>query len=98
MKAIGIVGKFATHHALTAADEDHHPSPVMQVAHVMTAVATVITALAAFVTCAAALNITTVSVLAVAWVAAGWLARGRRCHCGGHHRHPRRHEPVGGAV
>ncbi|MGX1763422.1 hypothetical protein ACWIG5_42115, partial [Streptomyces lydicus] len=74
MKRIRIVGGVPA--SPCQAGEDEHSSFVTQIAHVLTAVGTVVTALAAFVACAAALNTLSVTVLAAAWVVAGWLARG----------------------
>lgn len=96
MKRIRIVGGVPASPCQTGAEG--HSSFVTQIAHVLTAVGTVVTALAAFVACAAALNTWSVSVLAAAWVVAGWLARGRRCHCAADRKHARSHQVVEGAV
>ncbi|PXX60282.1 hypothetical protein DFR70_110122 [Nocardia tenerifensis] len=86
MKKIVIVGRVLSNPECTA-DEDDHVSFAHKLVHVMTPIATAVTALATFVTCASAMNTVAVTVLAVAWVLAGWLARGRRCHCRTDRRH-----------
>ncbi|WP_378738798.1 hypothetical protein [Nocardia brasiliensis] len=97
MRKIVIVGRTPANPVHYAAEDDH-VSLAHQAIHVLTPIATGITALATFVTCASALNIGTVSVLAAAWVLAGWLARGRRCHCREDRRHTRICETAGGSA
>ncbi|WP_405161831.1 hypothetical protein OG203_36810 [Nocardia sp. NBC_01499] len=80
MKRIVIVGRVLENPEYTT-DEDDHVSFAQKLVYVMTPIATAVTALATFVTCASAMNTMAVTVLAVAWVLAGWLARGRRCRC-----------------
>ncbi|MFI9403607.1 hypothetical protein [Nocardia sp. NPDC052316] len=97
MKKIVIVGRVLANPEC-AADEDDHVSFAHKMVHVMTPIATVVTALATFVTAASEMNTLAVTALAGAWVVAGWLARGRRCHCREDRKHARLHNAAGGTA
>ncbi|MFI6046446.1 hypothetical protein ACIA8C_32840 [Nocardia sp. NPDC051321] len=97
MRRIVIVGRVLANPECTA-DEDDPVSFAHKMVHVMTPIATAVTALATFVTCASAMNTVAVTVLAAAWVLAGWLARGRRCQCRPDRRHVRLHHAAGGSA
>lgn len=97
MKRIVIVGRVLANPECTA-DEDDPVSFAHKMVHVMTPIATAVTALATFVTCASAMNTVAVTVLAAAWVLAGWLARGRRCQCRTDRRHVGLPHAAGGSA